>query len=148
MPTPTAVLLARAAQVAALLLPGFLSPSLRQASMELRTRLELAFRLAALHHRPVVLEPSRRAGSGQVAVRLPRGVRWGCPSAIPLPPRLEATGWEGGKPRPITVTPEHRAAANVWFLHHGRQALCLCLELGGGVILFRYRPLLGTWIEC
>ena len=96
----------------------------------------------------MVLEPSRRAGSGQVAVRLPRGVRWGCPSAIPLPPRLEATGWEGGKPRPITVTPEHRAAANVWFLHHGRQALCLCLELGGGVILFRYRPLLGTWIEC
>lgn len=147
MSTPAA-LLAQAAQVAALLLPGFLSPALRQASRELRTQLELAFRLATLHRRPVVLEPSRRAGSGQVAVRLPRGVRWGCPATIPLPPRLAATGWATGRPRPITVTPERRAAANVWFVHHGRQALCLCLELGGGVVIFRYRPLLGTWIEC
>ncbi|MEI6593588.1 MAG: hypothetical protein WCL47_10100 [Holophagaceae bacterium] len=147
MSAPTA-LLTQVAQVAALILPGFLSAPLRQAGQELRTRLELAFRLATLHRRLVVLEPSRRAGSGQVAVRLPRGVRWGCPASIPLPPRLATTGWESRRPRPITVTPEHRAAANVWFVHHGRQALCLCLDLAGGVVLFRYRPLLGTWIEC
>lgn len=147
MPT-SAALLAQATQVATLLLPGFFSPALRRASQELRTRLELAFRLASLHRRTVVLEPSRRAGAGQVAVRLPRGVRWGCPASIPLPPRLAATGWESSRPRPITVTPERRAAANVWFVHQGRQALCLCLGLGGGVVLFRYRPLLGTWIEC
>ena len=48
----------------------------------------------------------------------------------------------------LFLTPEHRAAANVWFLHHGRQALCLCLGLGGTVELFRYRPLLGTWSTC
>jgi hypothetical protein len=44
--------------------------------------------------------------------------------------------------------PQRRASANVWFLHHGRQALCLRLDLSGAVELLRYRPLLGTWVNC
>ena len=138
----------RTFSLAALLVPGFLSRPLRQVRAEFQARLDLAFRLATTHGRAVSLEPSRRARSGQVAVRLPQGVRWGCPDAIPLPPGLEETAWGGGRPHPITVMPEGRAAANVWFVHHGRQVLCLSLGLGGAVHLFRYRPLLGAWVRC
>jgi hypothetical protein len=44
--------------------------------------------------------------------------------------------------------PHRRAATNVWFLHHGRQTLCLRLELSGSVELLRYRPFLGAWVAC
>jgi hypothetical protein len=136
------------AQIAARLLPSPLSPPLRAAHAELRRSLHLAFRLAATHGRAVVLEPCREATEGRISVRLPQGVRWGRPAAIPLPPSLSDSGWRGGRPRPITVMPERRAAANVWFLHHGREALCLRLDLSGTVELLRYRPLLGTWMAC
>jgi len=96
----------------------------------------------------VVLNPGPKAGHGLLPVHLPQGVAWGRPPATPLPPCLAGSGWQGEHPQPVTVMPEHRAAANVWFLHHGRQALCLCLGLGGTVELFRYRPLLGTWSTC
>jgi len=95
-----------------------------------------------------VVEPSREPVKGRITVRLPEGVSWGRPTAIPLPPSLLDSGWRGGRPRPITVMPQHRAAANVWFLHHGRHALCLQLDLSGAVELLRYRPLLGTWVHC
>jgi hypothetical protein len=136
------------AQVAALLLPGLPCAPLRAARRELKARLHLAFRLASLHHRVVVLEPGAKSGRGLVSLQLPQEVAWGCPPAIPLPPNLEGSGWDRDCPRPITVMPEHRATANVWFLHHGREALCLCLGLKGTVELLRYRPLLGAWTPC
>lgn len=135
-------------RAAAALLPSTLSPPLRAAQAELRRTLQLAFGLATTHDRTVVLEPCREATEGRISVRLPEGVRWGRPATIPLPPCLLDTGWRGGRPRPITVMPQRRASANVWFLHHGRQALCLRLDLLGSVELLRYRPLLGTWIRC
>jgi len=141
-------LLDHLARVAVHLLPAPLSPPLRAAQAELRRSLHLAFRLAATHRRAVVLEPCRRAMEGSVAVRLPDGVRWGRPKTVPLPPSLSGSGWRGGRPRPITVMPERRAAANVWFLHHGREALCLRLDLHGSIELLRYRPLLGAWVHC
>ncbi len=130
------------------LLPSLPCPPLQAAQSELRRTLHLAFGLASAHRQAVVVEPSRNPAKGQIAVRLPEGVRWGCPSAVPLPPSLSGSGWRGGRPRPITVMPQHRAAANVWFLHHGRHALCLRLDLSGAVELLRYRPLLGTWVSC
>jgi len=132
----------------ATLLPVPLCPPLRAAQAELRRSLHLAFRLAALHRRAVVLEPLQQATEGCVALRLPEGVRWGRPLNIPLPPSLEDSGWRDGRPRPITVMPQRRASANVWFLHHGRQALCLRLDLSGAVELLRYRPLLRAWVAC
>jgi hypothetical protein len=135
-------------RAAAALLPLPLSPPLRAAQAELHRSLHLAFRLASLHRRAVVLEPGREATCGQVSVRLPEGVRWGRPKAIPLPPSLADSGWRGGCPRPITVMPQRRAAANVWFLHHGREALCLRLDLSGAVELLRYRPVLRAWTTC
>lgn len=129
-------------------LPAPLSPPLRAARNELCRSLHLAFRLAATHRRAVVLEPCREATEGRISVRLPEGVSWGRPAAIPLPPSLADSGWQGGCPRPITVMPQRRASANVWFLHHGQEALCLRLDLSGAVELLRYRPLLGAWVSC
>lgn len=128
-------------------LPTPLSPPLRAAQAELHRSLQLAFRLATTHGRAVVLEPCRASAAGHVAVRLPKGVHWGRPPAIPLPPVLVDSGWHGGLPNPITVMPRRRAASNVWFLHHGRVALCLRLHLSGAMELLRYRPLLGTWVS-
>ncbi|MBK9796872.1 MAG: hypothetical protein IPP58_10315 [Holophagaceae bacterium] len=140
--------LQRFTQAAATLLPTPLCPPLKAAQAELQRSLHLAFGLATTHGRAVVLEPCRRATAGHIAVKLPTGVRWGRPAAIPLPPSLEDSGWWGGRPRPITVMPLRRASANVWFLHHGREALCFRLELSGAVELLRYRPLLRTWTTC
>jgi hypothetical protein len=130
------------------LLPTPLCAPLRAAQTELRRSLHLAFRLATLHRRVVVLEPFQQATEGCLALRLPEGVRWGRPLSIPLPPSLADSGWRDGRPRPITVMPQCRASANVWFLHHGRQALCLRLDLSGTVELLRYRPLLRAWTVC
>ena len=132
----------------AALLPAPLCAPLRAAQAELHRSLQLAFRLASLHRRAVVLEPFQQAAEGCLALRLPEGVRWGRPLSIPLPPSLADSGWRDGRPRPITVMPQRRASANVWFLHHGRQALCLRLDLSGAVELLRYRPLLRAWTTC
>ncbi len=148
MGAATTHFLQQVTRAAAALLPAPLSPPLRAAQTELRRSLHLAFQLAATHDRAVVLEPCRAATEGRVSVHLPEGVHWGRPTAIPLPPSLADSGWRCGHPRPITVMPQRRASANVWFLHHGRQALCLRLDLSGSMELLRYRPLLGTWVSC
>jgi len=140
--------LQQATRAVAALWPSPLCQPLRAAQVELRRSLHLAFRLASIYHRTVVLEPCRQATEGRISVRLPEGVRWGRPASIPLPPSLADSGWRGGDPHPITVMPRRRASANVWFLHHGREALCLRLELSGSVELLRYRPLLGAWTSC
>jgi len=148
MRTAPSPLLQRVTQTLSALLPTLPCPPLQAAQAELRRSLHLAFGLASAHCRPVVVEPCREPAKGRVSVRLPEGVCWGRPAAIPLPPSLLDSGWRGGRPRPITVMPQRRASANVWFLHHGRQALCLRLDLSGAVELLRYRPLLGTWVNC
>jgi hypothetical protein len=148
MSAAMSIFLHQVTRAAATLFPSPLCPPLRAAQSELRRSLHLAFRLASTHHRAVVLEPCRQATEGRIAVKLPEGVRWGRPATVPLPPSLADSGWRGGRPRPITVMPERRASANVWFLHHGKQALCLRLGLSGTVELLRYRPLLRAWISC
>jgi hypothetical protein len=141
-------LLQQITRAAAALWPAPLCHPLRAAQAELHRSLHLAFRLASIHHRTVVLEPCSRAAEGRIAVRLPEGVRWGRPPAVPLPPSLVDSGWLGEDPHPITVMPQRRASANVWFLHHGREALCLRLALSGSVELLRYQPRLEAWIPC
>lgn len=138
----------RATRFLASLLPAPPCRPLRAAQIELCRSLHLAFRLASIHSRTVILEPFHESAEGHLALRLPKGVRWGRPQTVPLPPILEGSGWLDGRPRPITVMPERRSAANVWFLHCGRQALCLRLDLSGAVELLRYRPLLGAWVAC
>lgn len=142
---PAGALLDALCRLAAQALPPPLSPPLRAARLELRRSLHLAFRLATTHHRPVHLAPTPQPGRGRLTLRLPEGVQWGRPEAIPLPPALRGSGWKAGQPRPLTLLPGHRAAANVWFLHHGGEALCLRLGLVGQVELLRYLPRLGAW---
>lgn len=132
-------------RAAARLLPGPLSPPLRAARHELRRSLHLAFSLATTHRRAVCVAPG--AGPGHLALELPAGVRWGRPASVPLPPALRGSGWCTDRPRPLTILPHRRAAANVWFLHHGREALCLRLGLLGQVEILRYRPRLDAWTE-
>ena len=134
--------------LAALLLPAPLSPPLRAARSELHRTLGLAFKLAATHHQPVRLEPCGEVARGRVTLQLPPDVLWGRPPATPLPPNLVGRGWASGFPHPILVMPQRRAVANVWFLHHGREALCLQLRLSGAVELLRFRPGLGAWVSC
>ena len=148
MHTAGSTFLQQVTRVAAALWPSPLCQPLRAAQVELRRSLHLAFRLASIHPRTVVPAPCRQATEGRISVRLPEGVRWGRPAAIPLPPSLADSGWQGGDPHPITVMPQCRASANVWFLHHGREALCFRLDLAGSVELLRYRPWLGTWVAC
>jgi len=140
--------LRQVSRATAMLMPPPLCRPLRAARAELSRGLHLAFQLASIHHRVVVVEPFRRAAKGRISVHLPEGVCWGRPAAVPLPPDLLGSGWKGGRPRPITVMPQYRASANVWFLHHGRETLCLHLHGSGTVELLRYRPLLGAWVDC
>ena len=136
-------------QLVALVLPAPLSPPLSLAHHELRRSLHLAFGLATTHGRVVSVAPvlggSHDARALCLSFRLPEGVRWGRPAAVPLPPALCDSRWRGGRPRPLSILPHRRAAANVWFLHHGREALCLRLGLGGQAEFLRYRPRLGAW---
>lgn len=148
MNAATQHLLHRCSQHLAYLLPGSLCAPLSMARQELHKNLHLAFRLASSQQRTVVLQPSPTQAEAGLSLCLPAGVRWGRPATVPLPPSLADSGWRGGKPRPITVMPHRRATANVWFLHHGREALCLRLALSGTVEMSWYRPLLGAWTPC
>ena len=78
-------LLQQVTRAAVALWPSPLCQPLRAAQAELRRSLHLAFRLASLHHRTVVLEPCRQAAEGRISVRLPEGVRWGRPAASSPP---------------------------------------------------------------
>ena len=139
----------RLGQWAARLWPMPLCPPLSTAHRELSRSLHLAFGLATTHGRVVSVAPvlggSHDARALCLSFRLPEGVRWGRPAAVPLPPALCDSRWRGGRPRPLSILPHRRAAANVWFLHHGREALCLRLGLGGQAEFLRYRPRLGAW---
>jgi hypothetical protein len=148
MRAAAASLLQQAGRLGANLTPAPLCAPLRAAKQELHRVLHLAFNLAAAHDRTVILEPHREASAGRIPVRLPKGVRWGRPERVPLPPSLAGSGWHTGHAHPITVMPHRRAAANVWFLHHGQEALCLRLDLSGALELLRYRPLWRTWTRC
>lgn len=138
-------LLGALGHAAARMLPAPLCPPLQAARHELHRSLHLAFSLATAHRCTVCVAPAPEAGQGRLALRLPEGVRWGRPASVPLPPDLLDSGWHSGRPRPLTILPHRRAASNVWFLHHGREALCLRLGLVGQVEILRYRPVLGTW---
>ncbi len=127
------------------ILPPPVSAPLQAAHRDIHHKLHQAFRQAAAQQRPVRLAPAPEHAGDRLALRLPEGVRWGCPAAIPPPPDLDGTGWPGALPRALTVLPRRRATANVWFLHHGRSALCLRLGLRGEMEFLGYHPFLGTW---
>ena len=84
MSVTTSLFLQQVSRLAAMLMPPPLCRPLRAAQAELSRGLHLAFRLASIHNRAVVLEPFRQATKGRISLRLPAGVRWGRPAAVPL----------------------------------------------------------------
>ena len=129
------------------MLKFFTHSPLRQTQHELRRSVELAFTLARAHGKNVVLTPTQSRERGQLSLRLPKTVRWGKPTHIPLPKEMSGTGWNEAKPRSITVTPQRKATANVWFLNDGCGALCMKLSLLGEVEMLRYRSLIKRWVR-
>ena len=73
--------------------PG--NPALAAVQGELRASVEQAFHLARARGRPVRLAlaaPAPEGGdSGLHPLNLPRGVRWGLPPEVPLPPGMKDT---------------------------------------------------------
>jgi len=109
--------------------------------------LHLAFRLAAIHHRTVVLEPCRQAAVGRISGGCPRVVRWGKTAAIPLPPVSQTVAGEAGSVPHHGHAPAPSLGKRV-FLHHGRRPLAFAWIYQGLLELLRYRPLLGAWTSC
>jgi type II secretory pathway pseudopilin PulG len=123
------------------------SPALTLAQGELRGALEQAYLLARARGGDVRVALQGSGSPGllplTLPLRLPRGVRWGLPpGGVPLPSGMDptvaahVTGQGHGV---ITVTPRRTALANVWFLHDGRDALCLRLSGTGQIQTLRWR---------
>ena len=130
--------------------PG--NPALAAVQGELRASVEQAFHLARARGRPVRLAleaPAPEGGdTGPRPLILPRGVRWGLPPEVPLPPDMKDTlrARHTGSAHPcITVTPWRTATATAWFLTDGRDAVCLRLEGHGRITLLRWRHRPGRW---
>jgi len=87
-------------------------------------------------------------GPDVLPVQLPKHVKWGKPSQIPLPKgmddptRADTTGEAHAK---VTVTPRHTATAATWFLNDGTDALCMRLSGHGHLQLLRWRASRKSW---
>jgi prepilin-type N-terminal cleavage/methylation domain-containing protein len=137
----SALALAILALLAGPVLLAWRSPGLTAVQGEFRAALEEAFLLARARGREVRLGLAA-ADTGPPGLRLPRGVHWGLPGSIPLPPGMDrpARAHLSGAAHPqVTVTPRRTATASVWFLTDGRDALCLRLSGQGRVQLLRWR---------
>jgi type II secretory pathway pseudopilin PulG len=114
---------------------------------ELRGCLEQAQLAAQARGRE--LRVALQDASGALApLVLPRGVRWGLPAGIPLPPRMAPpvrAHLTGQAHAQVTVTPRHTAQASAWFLTDGQDALYLSLSDDGRPALLRWRHRLARW---
>jgi hypothetical protein len=134
--------------------------ALTAAQGELRASVEQAFLLARARGCSVVVALAGhsaacrgrhpRAEHGAIApLTLPGRVRWGLPeSGVPLPPdaRNPLQAHRTGMAKPcITITPEHTAEANAWYLSDGQDAVYLGLSDSGRITLQRWRNTTRQW---
>ncbi len=87
-------------------------------------------------------------GPEVLPVQLPRQVKWGKPSQVPLPPGMDeptVAGTTGEAHARVTVTPRHTATATTWFLNDGTDALCMRLSGKGHLQLLRWRASRKCW---
>lgn len=120
------------------------------AQLELRGSLDQAFAEARARGRNISVSMSNEKRTDVLPVRLPRGVRFGKPDHIPLPPGVPPPKVAGstGEAHPIiTVTPRRTATAALWFLHDGEEALCMRLNGHGNVLMYRWRRNLNRWVR-
>ena len=127
--------------------PG--SVELMAAHQDIRGSLEQAFSLARARGASVTVALGQASGEGEhLAVRLGPRVRWGKPDHIPLPPGMDTpeVAARTGEAHPrITVTPRRTTLASTWFLHDGREALCMRLSGHGRLQVLRWRRDARLW---
>ena len=91
---------------------------------------------------------AKGSASNVLPVALPRGIQWGKPSGVPLPPGMDAPKVAGstGEAHPlITITPRSTATATAWFLNDGKDVLCVRLSGQGQVHMLRWRSDKKKW---
>lgn len=127
---------------------GLRGADLSLAQTELEGSLHQAFVLARARGTNVTLTLKDEGSPDVLPLRLPRRVKWGKPAHVPLPPGVDPprrADREGESLPRITVTPRHTAVAALWFLHDGRDALCLRLNGRGHALMYRWRQSRGRW---
>ena len=120
------------------------------AQLELRGSLDQAFTEARARGRNVSVSMSNEKATDVLPVKLPRTIRFGKPSHIPLPPGVAEPkkAATSGEAHPIiTVTPRRTATAALWFLNDGEEALCMRLNGHGSVLMYRWRTRLNRWVR-
>jgi hypothetical protein len=124
---------------------------LAAARQEISGSLEQAFVLARARGTDVKVAVGKASGLGEhLPVRLSPGVKWGKPAEIPLPkgmaePVVSTTTGEAHTI--LTVTPRHTTLACAWFLHAGKNALCMRLSGQGRLKVLRWHPDLKQWTK-
>jgi hypothetical protein len=131
---------------ASALRPG--SADLTAAQFELKAALEQARHLAHWRGTPVKVGVRVPASPDIIPVQVSRRLKWGKPGHIPLPPGMAKpavatlTGEAHGT---ITVSPRHTATASAWFIHDGREAVCMRLSGLGHLQVLRWRSERRVW---
>jgi len=119
--------------------------------VELRGCLDQAFILARARGSNVTVALNTPATQDVLPLQVPRGVYWGKPPEVPLPPGMDPTikaSQTGLAHARITVTPRRTATASAWFLHDRRDVLCMRLSGTGRVQLLRWRASQKKWTRC
>ncbi len=122
---------------------------LNEAQVELKSALQDAQMLARLRGRSVRVGLRTPADPDVLPLRVSPPLRWGKPPHIPLPPGMDPTvkAADTGEAHPIPVVTPHRTAqASAWFLHDGREALCMRLNGHGHVQVLRRKADRRRWI--
>lgn len=126
--------------------PG--AADLTAAQSELKGTLEEARVLARARGTAVKVGIRVPAGPDVLPVRVSPRIRWGKPTHIPLPPGMAPpsvatlTGEAHGT---ITITPRTTATASAWFLHDGKEAVCMRLSGQGHFQVLRWRAERKRW---
>jgi prepilin-type N-terminal cleavage/methylation domain-containing protein len=126
----------------------FGSVDLVMAQEDLRGGIQQAFQLARARGSNVVVTLGDPGMPDVMPVKLPKTVKWGKPADIPVPPGMEepkkADTTGEAHPR-ITITPRHTATASAWFVHNGKEAVCMRLSGRGHLQMLRWHRSTHRW---
>lgn len=126
----------------------FGSADLTVAQEELRGSIHQAFELARSRGKDVVVALGEPTSPDILPVRVSSRVHWGKPENVPVPPGMDEpkrAAKKGEAHARITVTPRHTATASAWFMHDGRNVLCMRLSGKGHLQMLRWCRRTGRW---
>jgi prepilin-type N-terminal cleavage/methylation domain-containing protein len=118
------------------------------AQEDLRGSIQQAFFLARARGSNVVVTLGNPGMPDVLPVMLPRTVKWGKPTGIPVPPGMDEpkkAGLKGEAHPRITITPRHTATASAWFVNNGKEAICMRLSGKGHLQMLRWRRSTRRW---